>query len=132
MIQLNNKHFRHAGGYSQGLRIPSVSSAPGESLKDDTMNKAELIKEVQNCEFHFSDYGICGVREDGVVVSYGEPCYVEHNGKWVIANLWRLPKIWAECCLDSNYHYEWHSPEYADEYHKMYMREMEAEFGGQS
>mgnify|MGYP003149091227 CR=1 FL=1 len=37
MIQLNNKHFRHAGGYSQGLRIPSVSSAPGESLKDDTM-----------------------------------------------------------------------------------------------
>ena len=38
MIQLNNKQFRQTGGYSQGFRIPSVSSAPGASiLKDDTM-----------------------------------------------------------------------------------------------
>jgi len=44
MIQLNNKHFRHAGGYSQGLRIPSVSSAPGESIKDDTMNNYKTLK----------------------------------------------------------------------------------------
>ena len=42
MIQLNNKQFRQTGGYSQGLRIPSVSSAPGASIsKDDTMNKAQ-------------------------------------------------------------------------------------------
>ena len=47
MIQLNNKHFRHAGGYSQGLRIPSVSSAPGESLKDDTMNNYKTCYRVQ-------------------------------------------------------------------------------------
>ena len=43
MIQLNNKQFRQTGGYSQGLRIPSVSSAPGASiLKDDTMRLKPL------------------------------------------------------------------------------------------
>ena len=44
MIQLNNKQFRQTGGYSQGLRIPSVSSAPGASiLKDDTMKSIKRI-----------------------------------------------------------------------------------------
>ena len=94
------------------------------------MTKAELIKEAQNLEFHFDIYGICGVNKDGIVGSYGEPCKVEHNGKEVVANLWKLPKVWAACCVDSNYFYEWISPEYADEYHKMYMRELKAEFGG--
>jgi|2_EtaG_2_1085320.scaffolds.fasta_scaffold42033_2 hypothetical protein len=93
------------------------------------MRKSELINELIGCEFHFEEYGICGVRQDGVVVFFGEPCYVEHNGKRVIANLWKLPKIWTKCCLDSNYHYEWYHPDDASEYSRLYLAEMKAEFG---
>ena len=94
------------------------------------MTKAEYIKEAQNLEFSFDIHGICGVNKDGIVVSYGEPCKVEIDGKEVIANLWKLPKVWAECCVNSNYFDEWISPEYADEYDEMYMRQSELEFGG--
>jgi len=92
------------------------------------MKKAELIKEVIGMEFHFDEYGICGVREDGIVVHWGEPCRVEHNGKLVIANLWKLPKVWVECCLNSSYWYEWIPPEYAHKYNEYLMKEMKEEF----
>ena len=93
------------------------------------MKKADIIKSIIGHEFHFSDYGICGLRSDGVVVNWGEPCHVEHNGKWVIANLYKLPKVWAECCANSNYYYECYGPEDKEVYSRMLREELKMEFG---
>jgi len=130
MITLNNNNLEITEGTFQSDSRTMLSSPSVTPEMDDNMTKAEYIKEAQNLEFPFDIHGICGVNDDGIVVSYGEPCKVEIDGKEVIANLWKLPKVWAECCVDSNYFDEWISPEYADEYHKMYMRQLELEFGG--
>ena len=93
------------------------------------MKKADIIKELIGSEFHFYDYGICYLRENGVIVHWGEPCYVEHNGKEVVANLYKLPKVWAECCANSNYYYEWYGPEDKEVYSRMLREELKMEFG---
>jgi hypothetical protein len=130
MRQLNNNHFdTNLGATSQVVSSASQPLSVTKIIKDEIMTKADYIKEAQNLEFNFTDEGYCGVNKEGVVVKWGKPCKVEINGKEVIANLWKLPKIWAECCVNSNYFDEWISPKYAEAYHKMYMKEIEAEFG---
>jgi len=67
MIQLNNKQFRQTGGYSQGFRIPSVSSAPGASiLKDDTM------KNTKGNWYTYSYHDLDGIERHGVSSSNGK------------------------------------------------------------
>ena len=49
------------------------------------MTKAMIIKELVGTEFHFSDYGVCGLNKNGDVIHWGEVCKVEiDNGDYVI------------------------------------------------
>ena len=94
------------------------------------MKKSEMIDMLIDHEIPFVDYGYVYVRKNGDLVHWGEICHIEHNGKWVKANLYRLPKIYAECCLMSKYYDQWYSPDELDLADQRMINELKAEFGG--
>jgi len=94
------------------------------------MKKSEIIKSLIGSEFYFVDFGVVGLREDGVVVHWGKPCEVEvKDGKWSIANLYKLPTKWAEACLHSSLFDEWIDPDDKETQRAMTRALLEEEFG---
>ena len=78
------------------------------------MTKAEIIKDLVGGEFHFTDYGICGLAENGDILHWGEVCKVDTGDSdncWVKANLYKLPKKWALAVQHSHLFYEWIDPD---------------------
>tara|TARA_R100000005_G_C4969507_1_gene182995 strand:+ start:818 stop:1105 length:288 start_codon:yes stop_codon:yes gene_type:complete len=76
------------------------------------MTKKEIIESLVGHEFHFTDYGICGLRKNGDIVRFGEVCQVDPDGwDYVKANLYKLPKKWAIAVQHSVLHYEWVDPD---------------------
>ncbi len=93
------------------------------------MSKSEIIEKLKGGEVPFSDYGFVYVKDNGDLVHWGEVCGIEHNGKWLKANLYKLPKIFSECCLYSSYYDEWYSPEELHLASKRIQSEIKQEFG---
>ena len=94
------------------------------------MTKAMIIKELVGTEFHFSDYGVCGLNKNGDVIHWGEVCKVEiDNGDYVKANLYKLPKKWASACLHSSLFYGWTDPDDTETRSRMTMAMLEEEVG---
>ena len=56
------------------------------------MTKAEIIKDLVGCEFHFTDYGTVGCSENGDLIGYGGVCKVEIDGKWLKLTYINYPK----------------------------------------
>ena len=77
------------------------------------MTKKEIIENLVGHEFYFTDYGICGLRKNGTIISWGEPCKVDLDGwgNYVIANLYKLPKKWAIAVQHSVLHDQWRHPD---------------------
>jgi len=93
------------------------------------MKKSEIIDMLKGYEIPFVDYGCVYVKDNGDLVHWGEVCHIEHNGKYVKANLYKLPTIYAECCLISDYYDEWYSPDEIHHARERMMDEVKAEFG---
>ena len=81
--------------------------------KGETMTKKEMIKDLAGHEFHFTDYGICGLNKNGDIINWGEVCevYIDEKDEYVKANLYKLPKKWTEAVQHSVLHYEWVEPD---------------------
>ena len=81
------------------------------------MKKEEMIKELIGKEFNFTDYGMCGLMENGDVVNCGEVCnaYDDNKDEYVKANLYKLPKKWTKAVQHSVLCYDWVDPN-DDEY----------------
>lgn len=94
------------------------------------MSKTEIIEKLKGSEMLFSDYGFVYVRDNGDLVHWGEVCKIEHKGKWLKANLYKLPKIFSECCLYSRYFDEWYNPEELHLASKRLLNELKKEFRG--
>ena len=92
-------------------------------MKKET--KKEMIKELIGREFNFTDYGMCGLMENGDVVHCGEVCniYDEDKDRYVKANLYNLPKKWTLAVQHSVLCYDWADPD-DEEYMKSQTLEM--------
>ena len=94
------------------------------------MTKAEIIKDLVGCEFHFTDYGTVGCSENGDLIGYGGVCKVEIDGKMVKANLYKLPKTWASSCYHSLMFYEWVGPDDTETQNTMWKNMLKEELEG--
>lgn len=97
------------------------------------ITKKTMIEDLRGCEFPFTDYGICGIDKEGNVLNWGEVCKVElPNGKYVKANLYKLPLAWTKACQYANYFCEWIGTEKEDvEYmNKIWGRALKDEMEG--
>ena len=91
------------------------------------MTKASLIKELIGSEFYYSDYGICGLAENGDIIHWGEVCNADLGDKYVKANLYKLPKKWAGAVQHSILFDEWIDPDDTETMSRMTMAMLEEE-----
>ena len=104
--------------------------------KGDVMTKITkktMIEDLRGFEFLFVDYGYCAIDKAGNGYHWGEICEVElPNGKYVKANLYKLPIVWTKACQYATYFDEWIGVEKEDvEYmNKIWGRALKDEMEG--
>ena len=71
------------------------------------MTREDYVKDLEGCEFHFIDRGICGCSDGKIIDGGKQVVWYSSNDKKMVGDLRKLPKCWAEACWMSHANYEW-------------------------